>query len=137
MPRIANLTGALLIGMLIAGCTSPMQQGSIATPGGACFLASDVEAWSEVGLGNFVLRTRRDEYYYSRVGGDCIDVDFAQQIAIQPQRGISQICEGTNAQIYTRDLDGRRPRQCYAFNFRRLSPAEVAGLPEAARNRLR
>lgn len=98
--------------------------------GAQCFRPGDVVAFKQTSESSFVVHTQRGEVFSADLPA-CRGMDWVQQVGFSPIRG-SQICEGDEAKLITRDPAGR-DIACSIFSVHELSAAEVAALPERAR----
>jgi hypothetical protein len=122
------MTGAALA---LGGCTSYGNAEMAERSAETCFRPTDVTGWFDVDFNRFVIHTDDDEVFSSLIAGACPEVDFAQEIAIIP-RSSSLICERDDATIVARNA-AREQVSCRIYEIERLTPAQIAALPERAR----
>ena len=124
---------AALASLALAGCAAGARLNADAGPatgGRQCFWANNVTGFRAVDDRTVNLRVGVREVYRLDLIGPCPDVDWASQIAIQ-SRGGSSICTGLDAVLIAPTSIG--PQRCQVRTVRRLTPEEVAALPDAAR----
>ncbi|WP_374472449.1 DUF6491 family protein [Phenylobacterium sp.] len=131
--RTGIAPAAALAALALAGCAAGMRTESAAgqpTGGRQCFWASSVNGFRAVDERAVNLRVGVRDVYRLELIGPCPDVDWATRIAIQ-SRGGNSICTGLDAVLIAPSPIG--PQRCLVRNVRKLTAAEVAALPDAAR----
>ncbi|HEY8618189.1 DUF6491 family protein [Phenylobacterium sp.] len=131
----AGALAALALGaMTLAGCTAGARMSAEGAPqrtgGRQCFWASSVNGFRAVDDRTVNLRVGVRDIYQLDLIGPCPEVDWASQIGIQ-SRGGNSICTGLDAVLIAPTSIG--PQRCHVRTVRRLTPPEVAALPDAAR----
>ncbi len=103
-----------------------------ATPPPACFYARQADSFAAQGEQTVNVRVGVSRYYRLDLFAPCLDIDFAQTIAMRSRVG-DWICEGktNDVEILTRSAAG--PQRCLVTNVTPLSPADVAALPRRAK----
>lgn len=138
MFRLISSASVAALTALAASC-APVSDGAApgdiaaVRPEHQCFRPDQVRNFRQGGTAQLFLRVNRDEVFELNTGGGCMDVDFAQQLAITPDgAGIvgSRICTGDWTRItLPRSTPGNET--CRARVERRLTAEEVAALPRA------
>lgn len=121
-------------GAALAACAAPFSGPTAAAgpteAGRQCFWAQSVSGFRALDDRTVNLRVGVNEIYQLELFGTCPDIDWAEQIGIE-SRGTSTICTGLDATLIAPSNIG--PQRCQARTVRRLTPAEVAALPDKAR----
>ena len=139
MPRMISPVAAAAMAILTASC-APTDTGAPGDSAAAraerqCFSADQVRNFRAGGHGQLYIRVTRDQVFELNSSGGCLDLDFAQRLAITPD-GASmaggRICTGDWARI---TLPGSTAplSTCRARVDRMLTAEEVAALPNAHR----
>jgi hypothetical protein len=127
--KVIKVLAALGLTAALTSCADDAGSPQLLAEGAQCFKPSDVLAFHQTSETSFVLHTLRHNVFSADLPA-CRGMDWAQQVALAPIRG-TQICEGDEAKLITRDPAGR-DMSCSIFAVHELSPAEVAALPQQA-----
>lgn len=92
-----------------------------------CFLVSQVRNFSAAEDGNIVVHASRRSAFELSAVGYCRDIDWANQVAIQPLVGQSSLCVDDLADLIVRPLGGD-PERCRVRVTRSLTEAEIEAL---------
>ncbi|MFT4955101.1 MAG: hypothetical protein ACI8U3_001483 [Brevundimonas sp.] len=127
--RIVTLFIALAAASF-AGC-APMPSAAPGADGEAearrCFLVSQVRNFSAADAGTIVVHASRRSAFELAAVGYCRDIDWANQVAIQPLVGASNLCVDDLADLVVRPLGGDIER-CRVRVTRSLTEAEIEAL---------
>ncbi len=98
----------------------------------ACFYARQVDGFSAADDRTVYLRANVRDIYELKLFAPCIDIDWAQHIALR-SHGSDWICEGNNVdyEVISPSPIGRQ--RCEVTSVRRLTPDQVAALPKKDR----
>ena len=88
-----------------------------------CFLASEVDGFTDATDKSLVLSVSPRRYYRAETFGTCRDIDLREVIAIKSTGGSPWICSDLDAQLIVPSQIG--PQRCFVRNLQRLSQAEV------------
>ena len=92
-----------------------------------CFLVSQVRNFSAAEDGKIVVHASRRSAFELTAVGYCRDIDWANQVAIQPLVGESSLCVDDLADLVVRPLGGDAER-CRIRVTRSLTEAEIEAL---------
>lgn len=114
----------------VAGC-APMSPSAAGLDGQTdprrCFLVSQVRNFSAAEDGKIVVHASRRSAFELTAVGYCRDIDWANQVALQPLIGESSLCVGDTADLVVRPLGGDAER-CRIRIIRSLTEAEIEAL---------
>ena len=119
------LISAFLAGGLVASC-APVSD----APGSAarqCFLISQVRSFGDGDNDESIVVQAGSRGYVMEALGYCQDIDWANQVAIDPLIGESSLCVGDQADLIVRPLGGPVER-CRVRVTRALTEAENEAL---------
>lgn len=116
------------------GQTAAMPYGGGAPQGRQCFSASQVSNFTQGRSNQMFLRVGRSAVYELSPAGGCTDMDFALQMALIPDSGMSgsRLCTEDWARIVVPGSSSRLST-CRVRISRQLTEAEVAALPPRQR----
>lgn len=122
--RITILTAALTLAAVaaVAACAPPP-----ASEGAdrQCFLTNYVQSFSDgEDRESIIINASRRESFELQAIGYCQDIDWANQVMIDPLGGGSSLCVGDQADLVVRPLGGPAER-CRVRVTRQLTEAEV------------
>jgi hypothetical protein len=135
MKPVAPLAFALSVLALSASSSAqPAPSATPATTGHACFWRQDVTNFNAINDTTIYLRVGVSQVWQLNLFGNCFDLTWLHHIGLQSFPGDNSICEGETPglNIITRGLAIGR-QQCPVTSVRKLTPAEVAAIPKAAR----
>ena len=140
MSRLTPSAGLAALTVLATACaptsdTAMPGDSAAARPERQCFSAEQVRNFRAGSTGQLYIRVMRDDVYELNSSGGCVDLDFAQRLAITPDVGGfagGRICTGDWARI-TLPASSAPVRTCRARVSRVLTEEEVAALPGAHR----
>ena len=119
------LISAFLAGGLVASCAPvPDAPGSAARQ---CFLISQVRSFWDGDNDESIVVQAGSRGYVMEALGYCQDIDWANQVAIDPLIGESSLCVGDQADLIVRPLGGPVER-CRVRVTRALTEAENEAL---------
>lgn len=125
------LTAAAAIGLVtaLASCSTYADNSVAANERSrlSCFQPSDVATWEQGPRSSFLLKADHNEVYSASIDARCDNVDWSHAMTMIPRTGAIQVCEGDDATVIFHALN--ETQRCRAFNFHRLTDAEVAALP--------
>jgi len=132
---IAALITLSATGLAACAPTTPAAEGTGQTPVrvSQCFDADQLRNFRSNRDDSLYVRTVRNEVFELKVSAGCHNIDSAVGIALVPGMGsISRLCAGdwTNVEI---GGGGAPLAPCRAVVERRLTPEEVAALPDRDR----
>jgi hypothetical protein len=116
----------------LGGCMAaeePHPAGAGASRGGQCFNAAAVSSFRPVSRDMVDVEVSRRQVYRLELGPGCLDVDWANRVALRSRTG-SFVCGPADAELIVPSSTGRADR-CTILGIRRLNEAEI----EAARGR--
>ncbi len=101
-------------------------------PAPDCFYGREADSFAAQGEKAVNVKVGVSRYYRLDLFAPCLDIDFAQRIAMR-SRGGDWICSGTSndVEIFTRSAAG--PQRCLVTKITPLTPADVAALPRHAK----
>lgn len=111
-----------------ADAKSPVEPASRA--GHQCFLAKLADGFAAPDQKHLYVRVGSRQVYAFDMFGPCLDLDWAQRIALV-SRGSDWICDHLDAEVISPSAIG--PQHCLVRHMRRLTPEEIAALPKRAR----
>ncbi|WP_417231616.1 DUF6491 family protein [Brevundimonas sp.] len=133
VPTPMALTLALAFVLTSLAACAPGQQSadaSEATDQRQCFWASSLSNFRQGDHGNLYVRDRSDQVFEISTRERCQDLDLASSVAIQSDySSVGRLCVGGHARITMRGLGGE-PASCRARVDRRLTPDQIAALPD-------
>ena len=101
-----------------------------APPGKACFFASQLSSWKEVGDRTVNLRVGVSDIYQLQLLGPCPDLPYAESIGVETQGGSRNICSGLDISlIVPSSVTKTVPQRCMATPLRKLTAEEARALP--------
>jgi hypothetical protein len=116
--------------LILAALTTTAVAGCAPTPDTAagnrqCFLANYVQSFSGgESRESIIINASRRESFELQAVGYCQDIDWANQVVIDPLGGGSSLCVGDQADLIVRPLGGPVER-CRVRVTRQLTEAEV------------
>ena len=110
---------------------SPVEPTDAAKPRAQCFWTKRVNNFASNDNRVVNIRVGVKDYYQFDMFGRCLDVDWANGIALV-SRGSNYICTGMDAELIV-PAAGLGPQRCAVRNIRKLTPEEVKALPRHAR----
>ena len=119
----------------LAACAPGQPAANAAGAGGArqCFWASSLTNFRQGDHGHLYIRDRADQVFAVSTLERCQELDLASSVAIHSDFGsVGRLCVGDPARITLRSLGGE-PATCRARIDRRLTPEEIAALPDDQR----
>lgn len=126
MRALIFFAAALPLG-LAAACTPAADSrpaSASAARGDQCFNARSVNSFRPAGRDAVDVEISRNRVYRLSLGGGCLDVDWAQAVALRSRTG-AFVCGAADAELIVPSLAGR-PDRCLVTDIRRLSDAEIA-----------
>ena len=126
-------TTLLVLPMLSLGATPSAAIAAAPTqPAPNCFYGKEADSFAAQGEKVVNIRVGVSRYYRLDLFSPCLDIDFAQTIAMS-SRPSDWICTGSanNVEILTRSAAGRQ--RCLVTKITPLTPADVAALPKHAK----
>lgn len=125
---------ALSLGLTPLAACAPGPQGlQTAATARQCFWGSSLTNFRQGDPGHLYIRDRADQVFEVSTLERCQDLDHASAVAIQSDfSSVGQLCVGDRARITLRSLGGE-PANCRARIDRRLTPDEIAALPDSQR----
>ena len=100
----------------------------------ACFFASQLSSWKEVGDKTVNLRVGVSDLYQLRLLAPCPDLPYAEALGIETRGGANTICSGLDVTlVLPRDIARTGPQRCMATSLRKLTPEEARALPRKER----
>lgn len=125
---------------VLAACAPTAEPGPQAStgvePARSCFNTLQVQNFRQGGPEQLYLRVGRDGVYrLDAVGGACNDLDFANRLALAPDLGGAggdRVCSDDTVRVVVPGST-TAVSVCRVRISRRLTPAEVAALPERQR----
>lgn len=136
--RKLPVAAAALVGLMGAAASVPAVTQAMTRPPSAqqqldaerCLRPGDIDSF-KVGANNVVnLRLDGGTYYQVTLRDPCNGLIMEKAIAIENRARSSWVCNGEDLNILTRSPEVASGR-CSISSFRKLSPAEVAALPQA------
>ncbi|HEX7759071.1 MAG TPA: DUF6491 family protein [Caulobacteraceae bacterium] len=133
-----NKSGILAL-ITSAGAALALSGLAIQTPamakpknGDACFYGRMANGFSAPNDRTVYVRAGVRDVYELKLFAPCIDVDWAQHIALRSRSG-DFICEGNNVdyEVFSPSPIGRQ--RCQVTSVRKLTPVEVAAMPKKDR----
>lgn len=102
-------------------------------PSNACFYGHNADGFSAKGDRTVYVRAGIKDIYELTLFAPCLDIDWAQHIALKSRGGDDFICEGTNVdyEIISPSVTGRQ--RCEVSSVHKLTDAEVAAMPKKDR----
>ncbi len=101
-----------------------------ARPARACFFASQLSSWKEVGDRTVNLRVGVNDVYQLQLLSRCPDLRYAEAVGVETRGGSSQICSGLDVNlIVPSSVTHSIPQRCMATSLRKLSRDEAKALP--------
>lgn len=130
---LSLLAGAALMVALPGLMAETPAVAAAAKTSNACFYGHNADGFSAKGDRTVYVRSGIRDIYELTLFAPCLDIDWAQHIAIKSQTGNDFICEGSNApyEIFSPSVTG--PQRCQVSAVRKLSAAEVAAMPKKDR----
>lgn len=140
MTRLTTSAALAIVAIAGASCAPTTDMGAdgdhaAARPERQCFSPEQVRNFRQGEPGQLYIRVTRDDVYELNSSGGCVDLDFAQRLAITADgAGLAggRLCTGDWARI-TVPGSTSRLSTCRARVTRLLIPEEVAALPAAHR----
>jgi hypothetical protein len=114
---------------------APAPAAKPATAPRACFWRRNIDNFAAADDSTLYLRTNIKDVYELKLFAHCFDLDWVHRVGLESIGGFeSNICEGPNPgiDVVVRDIATGRQR-CPITAVRKLTPAEIAALPKAAR----
>jgi hypothetical protein len=96
----------------------------------SCFRPDQITGFSAVGHKLLNIRVDGTRVYQLTLMGYCPEIDWAQRAAIQSKSG-PIICDALAATVIASSPIG--PQECPVTSIRKLSPEEIAALPQKQR----
>ena len=128
---------AIGLGLLLAagGCTmdKDARPASLAGRGDQCFNAATVNSFTPVARDAVHVRVGAGRMYRLDLGAGCLDVDWADRVALRSRSGSGFICGPADAELIVPSVGARGADRCTVLGVRRLSQAEI----DASRGRRR
>lgn len=124
------IIGVALVGVALAACapvTAPDADYST-NAGRQCFTPAQLHNFRGTDDGPIYVRARVSEVFELTTAG-CPGVVFANSLNIQPDGPSDQLCVGQTARLRP-DGPGATPVVCAARLTRKLTPEQVAALPD-------
>ena len=132
--RIPALLAMASAGLAMSGfaAQAPAATQAKPKPSNACFYGSQTDGFSAANDTTVYVRSGIRDIYELKLFAPCIDVDWAQRIALR-SHGSDFICEGTNVdyEVISPSPIGRQ--RCQVTSVRKLTPEQVAALPKKDR----
>lgn len=122
-----------VVGLLLAAPASSLAAPELpatAKPQRQCFWTQRITSFAAPDDHTVNLRVGARDVYQMELFAPCPEVNWRQTIAVQ-SRGGSYICSGLDAEIIAPSSIG--PQRCAVRTVRKLTAAEVAGLPKRGR----
>ncbi|MDO8902485.1 MAG: DUF6491 family protein [Phenylobacterium sp.] len=124
----------LAVGALTVSACAPTAAsggGEVAATGGReCFFTRSVSGFSAPDNETLYLRVGVRDVYEMRMFAPCLDMDWAQKLAVVSRSG-SSVCRGADATIISPGPLGEQ--RCLVRAVRKLTPAAVDALPAGSR----
>lgn len=130
---LSLLAGAVLMVALPGVMPETPAVAAAAKARSACFYGHNADGFSAKGDRTVYVRANIKDIYELTLFAPCLDVDWAQRIALRSQTGNDFICEGSNApyEIFSPSVTGAQ--RCQVSSVRKLTAAEVAAMPKKDR----
>lgn len=130
---LSLLAGAVLMVALPGLVAETPAVAAASKTGNACFYSRNADGFSAKGDRTVYLRAGMRDVYELTLFAPCLDIDWAQHIALKSQTGSDFICEGSNApyEIFSPSATGAQ--RCQVSAVRKLTAAEVAAMPKKDR----
>lgn len=127
-------TLALALGLTsLAACAPGPQTVHAGATERQCFWASSLTNFRQGDHGQLFIRARPDQVFEVSTLERCQELDRASAIAIQSDNSsVGRLCVGDLARVTMRSIGGE-PISCRTRIDRRLTPDEVAALPDNQR----
>tara|TARA_R110000782_G_scaffold82239_2_gene161764 strand:+ start:50 stop:466 length:417 start_codon:yes stop_codon:yes gene_type:complete len=127
-------TLALALGLTaLAACAPGPQTVHAGATERQCFWASSLTNFRQGDHGQLFIRARPDQVFEVSTLERCQELDRASGIAIQSDNSsVGRLCVGDLARVTMRSIGGE-PTSCRTRIDRRLTPDEVAALPDNQR----
>ena len=120
MPRPALLP----LFVLLCACTASAAGSRSSSSGGRdCFLATEVDGFTDATDKSLVFTVSPRRYYRAETFGTCHDIDLREVVGLKSTGGSPWICSDLDAQVIVPSQIG--PQRCFVRNLHRLSQAEV------------
>lgn len=128
--RTMPLALAGIAGTVVAACTAYGAPGvapyrSAAADGRACFYAPHVRGFRNGPNDSIIVNSSSRDYFMLQPYHRCGNMNLSLSVGIRP-RGSGYICEGYDADIYYRGVQGLE--YCPVRAIRRLTPAEITAV---------
>ena len=116
---------AVATALLAAGCTTTEQSGSSSATarGDQCFSAGLARSFRPAGRDAVDVEVNRRSVYRLSLGAGCLDINWAERVALRSRGGGSFICSADDAELIVPSSIG--PDRCLVTDIRRLSEAEI------------
>jgi hypothetical protein len=105
----------------LAACAAPAKEGPTAGGTRQCFQLAAVSGYSHARNNRLYVHTGPRETYLFRTMGPCPDLDFAENIALDPATA-GPICAGIDVDLIVPSTIG--PHRCPVAMIRKLAPGE-------------
>ena len=119
-------SAALLAACTLAGCAQQAAgtPAAAASGGRECFNARSVSGFTAVDDDTIDVQVGARRYYRLETAGVCLNVNWANGVALVARAGSSFICQGFDAELVVPN-PGLGPQRCLVNSVRRLTDAEV------------
>jgi hypothetical protein len=136
MKKSGILTLIASAGVVLALSGLAVQTPALAQPkpktGGACFYGSNADGFSAANDRTVYVRAGIRDVYELKLFAPCIDVDWAQHIALRSRSG-DFICEGNNVDVEVITPSPIGHQRCQVTSVHKLTEADVAAMPKKDR----
>jgi hypothetical protein len=95
-----------------------------------CFYARDIQGFAAQDSMTVNIRVGLKDYYQLRLMASCPDIKWHERLGVL-SHGSNFVCSGKDAELISQSAIG--PQRCPVRDIRKMTPAEVAGLPKGAR----
>lgn len=125
----------VLAALTVTACAPTAAPGDLAASGQTgqtreCFFTRNVSGFSAPDDETLYLRVGVRDVYQMQMFSPCLDMDWAQRLAVVSRSG-SSVCRGMDATIVSPGPLGEQ--RCMVRAVRKLTPAEVEALPRGSR----
>lgn len=109
----------------LSACAADQTADAARPDGRSCFRANDVDNWRAAGDRSAIFKVGRNESWRAGLVGNCSDLNYSEQIGLEPRPASSWICTGDDARLLIPSPIGGGGF-CDAVDFKKLTPEELA-----------
>src|SRR5947207_11263797 len=125
---LAGVASLALIASDASAADTPPGSGGHTYDKNQCFYTRMAEGFAAPDEHTLNIRVGVRDVYQFEMFGPCLDMDWAQRVALVSRSG-SWICTGMDAEVITHATGIGRQR-CMVRHMRKLTPEEIAALPK-------